>query len=85
MRWYFQPEDVRQELLSPSDTRSGCPYKGFAAYRSVGDEDDVAWCYPEPMRDFERIRGYIAFFNERVELELDGEPQERPQTGWSRR
>jgi uncharacterized protein (DUF427 family) len=84
-RWYFPPEDVREELLSDSDTQTGCAYKGFASYWSVGDEDDVAWCYPEPTRDFERIKGRIAFFNERVELEVDGELQERPETQWSRR
>lgn len=82
-RWYFPREDVQMELLSDSSTRTGCAYKGFASYWSVGDVKDAAWCYPEPTRDFERIRGYVAFFNERVELEVDGERQERPVTQWS--
>jgi len=84
-RWYFPRDDVRMELLADSPTRTGCAYKGFASYWSVGDVDDAAWCYPEPTRDFERIRGMVAFFNERVELEVDGELQERPVTPWSRR
>ena len=83
-RWYFPREDVRMELLEDSDTRTGCAYKGFASYWSVGEEDDIAWCYPQPTRDFERIKGYVAFFNERVDLEVDGEEQERPVTQWSR-
>ena len=83
-RWYFPPEDVRQELLSDSDTQTGCAYKGFASYWSVGHAEDVAWYYPEPTRDFERISGRIAFFNEHVDLEVDGELQERPITQWSR-
>jgi uncharacterized protein (DUF427 family) len=88
-RWYFPPEDVRTELLVPSDKRTGCAYKGFASYRTVKvnghAEEDVVWTYPEPRRDAERITGYLAFFNERVDLEVDGELQERPVTQWSPR
>ena len=84
-RWYFPREDVRLDLLTPSDTRTGCAYKGFASYWSVGDEDDVVWSYPEPRREAERIRDHLAFFNERVDIEVDGELEERPVTQWSRR
>jgi uncharacterized protein (DUF427 family) len=88
-RWYIPPEDVQSELLVESDTRTGCAYKGFASYYSVraGDEEeqDLAWFYREPRPGIERIAGYLAFFNERVDLEVDGELQERPETQWSRR
>ena len=47
-RWYFPREDVRMDLLNASDTRTGCAYKGFASYWSVGDEDDLVWSYPDP-------------------------------------
>jgi uncharacterized protein (DUF427 family) len=86
-RWYIPRDDVRTELLEDSDKRTGCAYKGFASYWSVraGDEleEDLVWCYPDPTRDAERIKGYLAFFNERVDIEVDGEAQERPQTQWS--
>jgi uncharacterized protein (DUF427 family) len=86
-RWYIPREDVRTELLEDSDKQTGCAYKGFASYWSVraGDEveEDLVWCYPDPTRDAERIKGYLAFFNERVDIEVDGERQERPQTQWS--
>jgi uncharacterized protein (DUF427 family) len=86
-RWYFPREDVREELLEPSDKRTGCAYKGFASYWTVrggGEvEDDVVWTYTEPRRDVERIKDRLAFFNERVDLRVDGELQERPETQWS--
>jgi uncharacterized protein (DUF427 family) len=88
-RWYIPPEDVRTELLVDSDKRTGCAYKGFASYRSVQAggvlEDDLVWVYPEPTRDVAPIAGLLAFFDERVDLEIDGEPQERPVTQWSPR
>jgi uncharacterized protein (DUF427 family) len=88
-RWYFPPEDVRSDALVESDNQTICAYKGFASYRSVrahgAVEDDLAWFYPDPRHDAERVRGYIAFFNERADIEVDGELQERPITQWSPR
>jgi uncharacterized protein (DUF427 family) len=87
-RWYIPPEDVRTELLSPSSTRTRCAYKGSAAYWSVqvGERliEDLVWTYAEPQHDAAPIRDYLCFFNERVDLEIDGERAERPQTQWSR-
>lgn len=86
-RWYLPPEDVRQELLVPSNTVSRCPYKGRATYWSfrIGDalHRDIAWTYPEPILECPRIAGLVAFFNERVDLVIDGARQERPRTPWS--
>jgi uncharacterized protein (DUF427 family) len=88
-RWYFPPEDVRSDVLVESEKQTGCAYKGFASYWSVksGDEqeEDLVWFYPSPTKDAQRIRDYLAFFNERVDLEVDGELRERPQTQWSPR
>jgi uncharacterized protein (DUF427 family) len=85
-RWYVPREDVRAELIQ-SDKRTGCAYKGFASYYSlrVGDrlQEDLAWSYEEPRREAVPIAGMVAFFNERVDLELDGELQTRPLTPWS--
>jgi uncharacterized protein (DUF427 family) len=87
-RYYLPPDDVRWELLEPSARRTRCPYKGEAAYWSAraGERilDDVAWSYLDPIPDMPRIRGRIAFFNERVDLFVDGERQERPRTPWFR-
>ncbi|HEX8053205.1 MAG TPA: DUF427 domain-containing protein [Thermoleophilaceae bacterium] len=88
-RWYLPREDVRDDALVPSDTRTGCAYKGYALYHSVRvgetEERDVVWYYPEPLRDAERIRDRLCFLNEVVDLYLDGELQERPVSPFSRR
>jgi uncharacterized protein (DUF427 family) len=86
-RWYLPREDVTAEL-EPSDTVTGCPYKGEAGYYSVrlpggAVEKDLLWFYDEPFDEVRRIDGLLCFFNERVDLELDGELQERPASPWS--
>jgi uncharacterized protein (DUF427 family) len=83
-RWYLRREDVRAEL-EPSDHRTRCAYKGQATHFDVAGEDAVAWSYAEPEREVEPIRDLICFYNERVDIEIDGEAERRPQTQWSRR
>ena len=86
-RWYIPREDVRADVLVESDKRTGCAYKGFASYDSVrtsGElEEDLVWRYDEPRREAERIKGYLAFFNERADIYVDGELQGQPVTQWS--
>lgn len=86
-RWYLPADDVRDDVLLPSATTSRCPYKGDASYWSVQVGDhvyrDVAWTYPEPVIECPRIAGLVAFFNEKVDLIIDGERIERPRTPWS--
>jgi uncharacterized protein (DUF427 family) len=86
-RWYLPVDDVRSDLLERSDKRTGCAYKGFASYWSLrtGDtfEEDLVWTYREPRRGMEAITDLLCFFNERVDLEVDGESVERPETQWS--
>ena len=86
-RWYLPVEDVRQELLVASDTVTACPYKGTARYWSVRIGDavhaDVAWSYPDPVPECPRIAGLVCFFDEAVDVTLDGVPQPRPRTPWS--
>ncbi|HEX2179371.1 MAG TPA: DUF427 domain-containing protein [Actinomycetota bacterium] len=86
-RWYLPPDDVRSEMLVPSDTITRCPYKGTASYWSVrtskGVHRDIAWSYPDPVVECPRIAGLICFYNEKVDLILDGVREARPQTPWS--
>jgi uncharacterized protein (DUF427 family) len=86
-RWYLPREDVRVDLLQPSDTVTQCPFKGVAEFFSVrvgGDvHRDLAWSYPDPILENPRIAGLVAFFNEHVDLIVDGERLRRPLTPWS--
>ena len=63
------PEDVRLDLLTDSDTRSVCAYKGQARYLSLrsGEPRDIAWSYPEPLHDALRVKDRISFYAERAE------------------
>jgi uncharacterized protein (DUF427 family) len=63
--------------------RSTCAYKGHASYLAHRGED-VAWRYEHPLREAAEVTGRIAFFNERVDLVVDGVRLERPWTPWSR-
>ena len=88
-RFYLPAEDVRFDLLTPTDTATSCAYKGTARYWSYAPAGeagvDICWQYPEPLDDADKIRGMVAFFNERVDLTVDGQPRERPVSPWSRR
>jgi uncharacterized protein (DUF427 family) len=86
-RFYFPKPHVRLDLLTPTETASGCPYKGTARYWSVRTGDtvhaDFAWAYDYPLPESIRIAGLICFYNERVDLFVDSELQERPKTAFS--
>ena len=83
-RWYIPKTDVRMELLAPTGTATHCPYKGQAQYWAVrvGDRlvEDLAWSYRTPLPESQKIAGLVAFYNERVDLFIDGQLQERPDT-----
>jgi uncharacterized protein (DUF427 family) len=86
VRYYLPREDVVAELV-PSTTTTTCPYKGVAEWFSVrvGDRlvEDLVWSYPTPIPENPRIAGLTCFLNEKVDLVVDGERQERPVTPWS--
>ena len=45
----------------------------------------MVWYYPEAEHDARAVRDHLCFYNERVDLEVDGQLQERPRTQWSPR
>lgn len=86
-RYYLPQEDVATDLLEESDRTTICPYKGVASYWTVMidgvERGDLAWAYEDPFPSQERIAGRVAFFDEKVDVEVDGEKQQRPTTVWS--
>ena len=83
-RYYLPQEDVRLERLSEASNHSHCPYKGFAEdYWDAPGSPSVAWSYPDPYPAVARIKGRIAFYNESVDITVDGEPQPRPRSIFS--
>jgi uncharacterized protein (DUF427 family) len=83
-RYYLPLSDVRTELLTASDTQTHCPYKGTATYWSVdtghGVRPDLVWAYRAPLAESQKVAGLACFYDEKVDVYLDGELQERPRT-----
>ena len=87
-RYYFDRLDVRFGHLQPSDTVTSCPYKGttsgyWSATVDGSVTTDIAWAYDFPTRQLAPIAGLIAFYNEKVDVTLDGARLERPDTHFS--
>jgi uncharacterized protein (DUF427 family) len=83
-RYYVPKTDVRMDVLSPTDTQTACPYKGTARYWSVnvGGEthEDVVWGYDTPLPESQKVTGMVAFYNEKVDVYVDGQLEEKPKT-----
>ncbi|KAF2817834.1 DUF427-domain-containing protein [Mytilinidion resinicola] len=80
-RYYIPPTSVNWHLLSKSDTESGCPYKGTANYYNAEVNGkvyrDIVWWYQHPTMESAPIAGYLCFYNERVDVHIDGIKEDR--------
>jgi uncharacterized protein (DUF427 family) len=78
VRFYLPKPHVRMDLLEPTATETHCPYKGQAEYWSVrvGDtlHEDLAWSYRSPFAESQKIAGLISFYDDKVEIFVDGSP-----------
>jgi uncharacterized protein (DUF427 family) len=81
-RAYIPREDVLVPLV-PTGKRTHCAYKGEASYFTFGEHENLAWTYEQPLRGAAEVAGLVAFFNERVDVILDGEALPRAVTPWS--
>jgi uncharacterized protein (DUF427 family) len=86
-RYYVPKTDVRMDLFTPTDHATQCPYKGTAEYYAVTVDgtthDNAAWWYRHPTHESAAVAGLVCFYNERVDITVDGERLERPQTPFS--
>ncbi|WP_020432095.1 DUF427 domain-containing protein, partial [Paenibacillus riograndensis] len=86
VRYYLPEDDLNTALLEFSDSKTACPYKGHASYRSVRIHDelhkDLVWTYASPIAEIPQIAGLFSFYNERVEIFVDGKRQ--PKQAWYR-
>jgi uncharacterized protein (DUF427 family) len=80
-RYYIPAEDVRMDLLQSSDSQTVCPYKGVASYWSVRVGEtvykDIVWSYQSPIPETPKIKGLLSFYNEKVDIFVDGMKEER--------
>ena len=86
-RYYLPKVDIRMDLLTPTDTITACPYKGWAQYWDVTAggkvHSDLAWGYRTPLPESTEVAGLVCFYNEKVDLIVDGESAGRPVTKFS--
>jgi uncharacterized protein (DUF427 family) len=86
-RHYLPLTDVRMDLLRDSDTTTQCPYKGEANYYSIELDgeliEDIVWFYRYPVEESSRIAGMVSFYNEKVDIYVDGVLEGRPKTVFS--
>jgi uncharacterized protein (DUF427 family) len=81
-RYYIPKVDVRMDLLEPTETKSSCPYKGNAVYWSAKIDEqvyaDIVWGYPFPIPECSKIQNLLSFYNEKVDIYVDGELEAKP-------
>jgi uncharacterized protein (DUF427 family) len=86
-RYYLPLPDLRRELLRPSEKTTHCPYKGTAGYWSVEVNgkvyEDFVWIYRTPLPESQKVAGLACFYNEKVDLVVDGVREERPRSPFS--
>jgi uncharacterized protein (DUF427 family) len=87
-RYYLEQTDVRMDLLTPNRSSTQCPYKGTARYwdlnNGINTYPSFVWSYSFPIPESAKIAGLLSFYNERVDLFLDGVRQDRPVSPFSR-
>jgi uncharacterized protein (DUF427 family) len=89
IRYYLPAQDVDFTQLVENDLSTRCPYKGQARYWSFRGEapvtENIAWSYPDPIPAAGVIKDLVAFYNEVVDITVDGVALERPETEFTRR
>ena len=87
VRYYLPKTDVHFEYLTPTETATPCPYKGTARYWSVNTTGethaDVVWGYDTPLRESQEVAGFVSFYNEKLNIYVDGVLEQKPSSMFS--
>jgi uncharacterized protein (DUF427 family) len=88
-RYYLNRTEVDFSLLEHTDTVTSCPYKGstsdyWSIRTPVAAYPDMAWSYSFPTAGMQAIAGLVSFYNEKIDIILDGRPLDRPVTHFFR-
>jgi len=85
--WYLPLTDVNVDLLVATEHTTYCPFKGHASYWSIEagqpQLENSVWGYQEPYEECEPLRNHVAFYTDKVALEVNGEFQNRQEPGGS--
>jgi uncharacterized protein (DUF427 family) len=86
-RYYLPKTDVHFEYLEETDTATACPYKGTARYWSIKVNEtthtDVVWGYDAPLKESMEVAGMVSFYNEKLDIYVDGVREDKPKTKFS--
>ncbi|WDQ30674.1 DUF427 domain-containing protein [Paenibacillus marchantiae] len=87
VRYYLPIEDVDQNVLTANDKQTSCPYKGDASYWTAvlngQTYENIVWSYLNPIPEIPKIAGSMSFYNEQVDVYVDGELQPKPKWYYS--
>lgn len=87
VRYYLPKTDVRMDLLEATELHTSCPYKGTASYYDVVVDgkryENVVWWYPFAAEESQRVAGFVSFYNEKLDIYIDGELETRPKSVFS--
>jgi uncharacterized protein (DUF427 family) len=85
--WYVPMADVDASVLRSTDHSTYCPFKGHASYWSIttgeNELENVVWGYLDPYTECEPLKDHVAFYTDRVALEVNASVQESRAPGWS--
>ena len=74
--YYLPRKDVKMERLIRTSHTSYCPHKGHATYYSISNGGQTArnavWSYEAPLETVGAIKALLAFYPDRVAIEIGG-------------
>lgn len=71
---YIPRDDARMDLLVRSTHTTYCPYKGDCSYYSIpalgARGENAVWTYEQPHDAVAAIAGHLAFYPDRVDIQI---------------